>query len=279
MKKKIHPYHDSSYIQDVRSGKRNNIKKMLPDFDTIKDKKNESRIRQKVLSGSNNTEEQQLGIKLSECGKTPCYSPACPVCARQFRRWCFAEFRNLSKKYEDVVMMTVVYYCEKIPDEKLMLFDPLRLKDTLRQQLKRSGFEHPVVGSLELDYHVESRHWIPHFHLMVLGEEPPTEEFRKRHFNSFIHDAQRTSKKDRPIRVDKLNNEAKQISYLYKSYWSRLEAYGPVGERRTKKYRLKKEQLRLSLYFQDTFEFSDFLFLFKSRRYSSRLKPTTVREN
>lgn len=281
MKKKPRRDDTCFYTQDVRSGEENDIKMMFPDFETIKDKKNETRIRQKVLFSSNNTEEQQLGIKLNECGKTPCCSTACPVCAMQYKCWTFGETNHLYEQYPNTFMMTVVNYKWMIPDENLEQFNPFSHMDRFRKQLERCGITFPIVGSLEIDYHTENKMWLPHFHLIIPSKEPEAiKKLRKmlKRQNSKVEG--RTQKSIRPIRVDRLKNRPAQISYIFKSYWKCIDAYISCdGKRRTAKYRLDNKRLRRSLCFQDKFKFSDFLFLYKVRRYGSRLRVTSVREN
>ena len=281
MSKQSRENNASSYICHVRPGKRNDIVEMLPDFETKKKAKKESLLRQKVLSGSKNTEEQQLGTKLSECGKTPCLSPACFVCARQHRRWFFGEANHLSEQYPNVKMMTVINYDSMIPDKKLEQFNPLVHMDRLRKQLERCGITCPIVGSVEIDYHTESKMWLPHFHLMMTGNESNALKKLKKMFKrKTVKVKGRSLKSIRPIRVDKLKDRPKQISYLYKSIWWRVEAYISLdGKRRTYKCRLDNKKLRRSLCIQDKFKFSDFLFLYKVRRYGSKLRVTSVREN
>lgn len=279
MSKKSKTRNKMAYTQDIRSGTKFCIEKLMPKFESKKMARKESRIRQKTLKKSQIRKAAELSIKLAECRDYPCYSPACPVCARQFRRWFYSECRHLFDQYENAYFLTLIFYGRMIDDKELMNVDLSVIKHCLRKQLDRSGFIDPVIGSLEFDYHAESGLWLPHFHLMVLGDDMPIKELRKRFYkgNQFIEG--RMSKKDRPMRLDMLKDKPKQISYLYKSYWGRIEAYHDNnGNRHTRKVRLKPRQLCGSLIYQDKFTFSDFLFLYKLRRNGSGLTVSTVNE-
>ena len=149
--------------------------------------------------------------------------------------------------------------------------DPKIYKQRLYQQLKRAGFNGPVIDYFDIDYHPEIGLWLPHFHFLVLDEDPPVDELKRRFYSKKIFIENRSTDTNRPVVVQEVKDPAQQISYLFKSYWSRVEAYDVRGQRRTKKYRLMPSELRLSLRVMDRVGFSGFLFLYKVRYKGNQL--------
>jgi len=231
----------------------------------------ELKIRVKAFSKSKLKANRQLGKKLASCGKTLCGSAACPRCCHLFRKWSFAEFIHLCRQYQHVKMMTLLMYSEMMPDKKLFTFDFKKLFQRLWKQLQRSGFTCPVLGYIEFDYHADCNLWFPHFHLMILGNDP--EAIKKFRIQCNKHKRQGSTKISRPLHVSNLKDEAEQISYLCKSYSSRIETYiNEDGKTRTRKYRLNPSQLKLSLRVWDRLDFTGRLFLYRARRVGSEIK-------
>lgn len=217
---------------------------------------------------------RRLARKLEQCSKfNPCESAACPMCSHQFRKWSFAEISHLSRQYNDILMMTVLCYSKMVTDRELFTLNFTKLIRTLARRFERSGFTQSVIGYVEFDYHTESCLWLPHFHLIVFGDEPATEEFRARY--AHIEKRRITSAStDRFLHVSPLRHKGRQLSYLCKTFCSRIEAYkDSKGNRRTKKYRLHSSQLRLSLIVLDRLGMSGRLFLFRTRRVGNELRP------
>lgn len=261
-----------------RPGKPYSLKHCLKGLETHEKIRNELNFRALALSGSPTRANRKLGGELEFCGRIPCGSAACPRCFHRFRQWSFAEFRHLSEQFDPVLMMTVLFYSEMMTDKQLFAYDFQKLMNRLWRQLERSGFTCPVVGYLEFDYHAESGLWLPHFHLMVLGDEPEAmKEFRR--FCSKQKRVNGGASVSRPVHVSKLKDAGKQLSYLCKSYCSRIEAYSDQnGKRRTKKYRLKPNQLKLSLRVMDRLEFTGRLFLYGARRVGSEIRVAAVND-
>tara|TARA_R110000782_G_scaffold30891_4_gene76567 strand:- start:3652 stop:4467 length:816 start_codon:yes stop_codon:yes gene_type:complete len=257
---------------------KNDLTKISLKFETVNEVNNRSSLRQKVLSKSSRDDCIQLSDKLYACNYEPCCSAACPRCFRCYRRWFYAEVCHLYEQYDEAYSLTIIYYDECLTSKELYKYDPKTLKDRLRQQLKRSGFKQPVIGCLEIDYHPEINRWLPHFHLLVLGDPIPVIALR-RNFKKNIQVKGRTSKANRPVHVRIIKNKEKQLSYLCKSYWSRVEAYtNKQGKRQTRKVALKSKQLQLSLLVLDRMGYSGLLFLYGVRRRGSKLLKTAVSE-
>lgn len=255
------------------------IRTDLPGFETLEDAKKESRIRQAALTKGGNRE---LAIKLARCRqKRRCKSPACPKCVRHNRRG-FCHAVTAHSKLHDMANQrtaTLICHSEAMADEELESFDPNRLTEKVRKQLTRSGFQNPVIGGLELDYHEDIQLWIPHFHLLVANDIGPLETLRKKYLAKEKRPPSKgthTTPTSRPMMVQKLNNPPKQLSYLCKQRWQLIRPYEDpeTGKRRTRKLRLKRYEFIKSLIVLDSFTFSDLMFLYKVRVSNGELKVT-----
>lgn len=173
--------------------------------------------------------------------------------------------------------MTVLYSDQMMTDKEFYQFDPIKLQNRFRQQLKRSGFNNPVIGQIEFDYHSESERWLPHLHLIAMSDRDPTEVLRKRFFTKMKRENTGASV-ERPIHVVELKDKPEQISYICKSYCMRIDVYDDNGKRRTRKFRLKPSQLRLSLRVYDRIGFSGLSFLYKVRQRGNKLVVNAVSE-
>lgn len=206
------------------------IRADLPNFETIAAVKKESQIRQaSLIKGCNHT----LATKLADCDRITdyrCMSPACPKCVRHNRRGFYHAATVLSKQYNRANQRTVtlIYYSEAMTNEQLEDFDPGRLKERGRKQLTRCGFQNPVTGDLELDYHEDIGLWIPHFHLLVVDDIPALEKLRKRYLAKEKRPASNSTPEgytSRPMLVQDLKHPPEQLSYLCKQRWQLIRPY------------------------------------------------------
>lgn len=246
------------------------IRKDLSGFETIAAVKKESQTRQASLTkGGNHT----LAEKLADCTKDcRCMSPACPRCVRINRRGFYHAAMTLSEQYNRANQRTVtlIYYSEAITSKQLKNFNPKQLKDRLRQQLTRCGFQNPVIGGLELDYHEDIDLWVPHLHLLVVDDINTLETLRNRYLAKEkcpASDSTPEGYTSRPMLVQVLKNPPKQLSYLCKQRWQLIRPYEDPekGKRRTRKLRLKKNEFIQSLIVLNSYTFSDLMFTFKVR--------------
>lgn len=255
------------------------IKKDLPNFETIEDAINESQIRQKALIKGG---YHDLAEKLADCTKDyRCESPACPQCVRHNRRGSYHAAAVLSEQYDlaNQRTVTLICYSEAMTNEELENFDPNRLKEKVRKQLTRCGFENPVIGGLELDYHEDIGLWIPHFHLLVVDDAEPLITLRKKHFKKEkrpTSDNPPTSYISRSMMVQELKHPPEQLSYLCKQRWQSICAYIDIvtGKRKTRKLRLKGYKFILSLAVLDRYTFSDLMLLYRVRIVNNEFRVT-----
>jgi hypothetical protein len=113
---------------------------------------------------------------------------------------------------------------------------------------------------------------MPHFHLLVQRDAKGLDALRAKLLKGRNLGA-RPGVKNRPMMVKKVTNPPEQVSYLYKTMWSRIELFSTERrERNTKKYRLRESQLALSLRKLDQIGFAGLEFLYGVRRHGSHLQ-------
>lgn len=255
------------------------IREDLPNFETIEDATNESQIRQKALIKGG---FRDLAGKLADCAEDyRCESPACPQCVRHNRRGFYHAAAVLSEQYDlaNQRTVTLICYSEAMTNEELESFDPNRLTARLSKQLTRCGFENPVIGGLELDYHEDIDLWIPHFHLLVVDDISPLVTLRKKHFKKEkrpTSDNPPTSYISRSMMVQELKHPPEQLSYLCKQRWQLIRPYEDpeTGKRKTRKLRLKGYKFILSLAVLDRYTFSDLMLLYRVRIVNNEFRVT-----
>lgn len=255
------------------------IRTDLPNFETLEDAKKESQIRQKALIKGG---YHDLAEKLADCAQDyRCESPACPQCVRHNRRGFYHAAAALSKQHDmgNQRTVTLIYYSEAMTNRELKDFDPNRLTERVRKQLTRCGFQNPVIGGLELDYHEDIELWIPHFHLLVTNDIEPLETLREKYLAKEKRPPSKsthTTPTSRPMMVQRLKRPPKQLSYLCKQRWQSICAYiGTVKgkrKRRTDKHRLETYKFILSLIVLDSYTFSDLMILYKVRVVNNEFK-------
>lgn len=238
--------------------------------ETKKDVESELRKRVRYLYRDGRRECSLLAIKLNECSdEEPCCSAACPKCFRDKRIKFIAEKVSLIKFRYNWRIITLIFYSDMFIDEQLMDFDINKLKDRLRKKLRRIGYKGVVVGFFDLDYHSELDRWIPHFHLLANIDIDGIKALRI-YMSRNEKITCRGGVVNRPILIQRLKNRFKQISYLHKFYWSRVEYYiDNKGKRRTKKYRLRDKQHCLSLMKLDQLGFKGLEFIYGTGRHSN----------
>jgi len=265
------------YYEKVLAGKLNEIESRHKKFETFNDAIKEWYIRVSALEKSSLQSHLELAERIEWCGDVFCGSAACPIDVHQYRKWFFAEVSGLTRGNDDLQFLTLLFYDEMMTDKGLSEFEPVKLKNRLRKQLKRAGFKNQVIGMVEFDFHTESGLWLPHFHLIVMDDRAAVEVLRKNYKEQRHPDS--SSKVSRPFHVKDVTNKARAFSYICKLYSKRIETVRDLDTGRTKKsrkFRLKSKQFRLSLCVYDRTDFSGFLFLYGVRRAGSELRINVV---
>ncbi|EPT5084438.1 hypothetical protein ACVUCS_001238 [Salmonella enterica subsp. enterica] len=202
----------------------------LPNFESEVDAENENKIRIKALknyagkSKKRKSEVLSLIVKLDSCSIViPCGSMACAKCQRYRRLKFIDKWYPYFKARHDYNMVTLIHYKDIFKDEELNGWEPDLLSQRLRKLLTRIGFDSPVIGGFDIDYHlhthdVKGSHWMPHFHLLIPNEPEKLKLLRKYMLKSRNLNA-REGRKNRPMRIDKIYNILGALSYCVKGAW------------------------------------------------------------
>jgi hypothetical protein len=142
------------------------------------------------------------------------------------------------------------------------------MTDMLRQQMIRAGLgDVKAIGGIEVDFNDATQTWEPHFHIIVAGSTPA--EFEALRTHGYSGDATI----QRPMRIDKVRNPARQFPYCLKSYCTRKISYqDPRGKQRTRKLRLRNPHHNAALIWLDQQQPTDLVVMRGMRRYGSELR-------
>ncbi|EMA9490370.1 TPA: hypothetical protein U5E00_004317 [Yersinia enterocolitica] len=254
----------------------------IPGFETPEQARKEREFRIASLPRYARSRYKTLCTKLEECHpEYPCGSAACPECFRKHRLEMIGEVINLCKKRKMWRSLTIIFYQDAFSDDQLFQWRPDTLMARLRRWLKECGFSAMVIGGFEMDYHIDVKKWMPHFHLIIPNDKQAIESLRnkmknKRNMNT------RKGVINRPMLVSKLKSPTRQVSYRFKAIWWRVESIqyddfyiqGDKERKRkrwTKKYRLLSKQHADSLVLLDFIGISGLTFMYKVRKYGDHL--------
>lgn len=204
------------------------IMKYIPDFETQDDAEKENKARIIILE-SVYRQSAKIGFiyltsKMAACADNdPCTSMACAKCQRKRRLDFLNKWLPFLLENEGYKMVTLIIYKDMTPNRKLLKMDIDSLRQRLDKTIRRIGFEKPVIGGFDMDYHnythdSKGSHWMPHFHLLVPNEPEKLEKLRSymlRPQNLYA----RKGRKNRPIRIDDIDNVASVLSYCVTGMW------------------------------------------------------------
>ncbi|MEB7861508.1 hypothetical protein NGK12_13155 [Raoultella ornithinolytica] len=251
-------------------------------FETPEQARKEREFRIASLSTYTGARYKALCAKLTGCHpKYPCNSAACPECRRGYRLQITREVLRLCSKTDKWRNVTLIFYQDAFTDAEAPIWSPDALIARLRRWLKECGFRYMVIGGFEMDYHTDTGLWLPHFHLITFNEEEALNKLRNRMKNKRNMSA-RKSVISRPMFDTGIDNPEKQISYLFKTIWWRVESYKEnklvfinnksiKPKRRTIKRRLRPKQHAHSLVMMDKQGIQTLTFMYKVRKYGDHL--------
>ena len=204
---------------------------------------------------------RKLRRKLKSCtAESLCGSAACPHCFRLHRLRKLAELEGLRKKKQTYRVVTLIYYDAMLEQDELSAWDYNRFKDRVYKMIRRAGFVGKIVGGFELDFHIDTQHWMPHLHLLVPNEGLPLQALRKA-MRKDKNMRTRPGIVSRPVLVQELENFDEQVTYCFKGMWQELRSYEDrEGDRRTCKHRLPPALLAQALCKQDEIGFTGLTF-------------------
>lgn len=239
-------YRIKKITKAVRQNRHDN-REQLPEI-----KKNQKTWRGRAL---------RLRRRLMQCTiESPCGSAACPQCFRQHRLRKLAELEGLRKNRKAYRVVTLIYYDAMQERDALPAWNYNRFKERIYKMIKRAGFVGRIVGGFEMDFHDDIQRWMPHLHLLVPNEKKPLQVLRKA-MRKDKNMQTRPGIVSRPMKMQRLRDFDKQVTYCFKGMWQELRSYKDgVGDRRTCKHRLPPALLAHALCKQDESGFTGLTF-------------------
>lgn len=174
--------------------------------------------------------------KLEKCFATkrrspePCLSPACSMCGRAFRQWLFNQayaLRREQKKqtgHRGVVVTLIAADLIAAPG-KLTDIDLKAAKAMWWRGIQKLGWAYPVIGGIDVSYNEKvssagAGHYQVHFAFTVLGHSSKKDDREKlKEQIKSVFPLEPTAR--RPVHVKPLGGPIEQLSYLYKTEFSR----------------------------------------------------------
>ncbi|WP_286871045.1 hypothetical protein [Pantoea sp. UBA5035] len=205
------------------------IRKFMPDFETVNDALNENIKRSVMLRefGMRKANEAciDLANKLESCSlEEPCGSMACSLCQRNRKLRFMQKWGPYVKTHqEDYVAVTLIFYADKHPASELSDWEYSKFKQRVLKVMQRIGFKSPIIGGFEMDYHnythdKKQSHWLPHLHLLM-PNEPEKLEMLRQYMLRKKNLLAREGKRNRPMRIDRIKNVERQMSYCITGIW------------------------------------------------------------
>jgi hypothetical protein len=191
---------------------------------------------------------------------SPCGEVNCAICGRLFRRWFTGQALRHQRALE-LQLLTVAL--ELVPSKKLTICDLLVVKRRAAQRLRRAAPSAEfVLGGIEAEYRQGDDAFLLHAHLLV--SPLPRDELNA------LRSAFANIDVARPIKVQKLKDAARQISYLIK-FTTFHRPGSQKGSRRPRAIPLPDPALKQLTLWRARYAFLDFVFMMHLRRKNGDL--------
>lgn len=232
-----------------------------------------------------------LITKLESCSATkrrspePCFSPACSMCGRAFRQWLFNQAYALwseQKKrtgHRGVVVTLIALDLIAAPG-MLTDIDLKAAKAMWWKRIQKLGLEYPVIGGIDVSFNerassAEAGHYQVHFAFAILGHSSKKDDREKlKEQIKSVFELEPTAR--RPVHVKPLGGPIEQLSYLYKTEFSRrVSIIDRRGKPNTLDYPLKGTQAAQIAVWLDSSTMLDRLLLHGLRRRGAEIVVTT----
>ena len=245
----------------------------LEQFETF-DKAKEARDKliRRLRKGGH--EHQKLAKKLSRCKKgRRCWSGACPVCMRRFRRWFASQALSIIKEQDAPLLVTFVPSKVDLKRGQLLTLDVRKMIENLRKRLAHTDVANVIVlGAVDISFNVSDNnhddgYWQPHFHVVATGVS--------KHTLKTVLDPiyNREDNTPRPLKIKHVReNLPRTILYTFKPGFSRRSRFKKLeGGPGTKTLPLKPPEVREAALFADSISITDRQFLRNIRRHGQQL--------
>jgi hypothetical protein len=193
-----------------------------------------------------------------------CFHPGCALCSRDYRISNTSELIGLAHRFRGQHWVATLFL-DEIARGHLASVDVKRAHAALRKRLDRSGFRGSVLaGGTEAAWIAQDACWILHVHLLAIGVRP----FAWRELRTTLS----KSRVGIPLKVERLRDEAEQLSYLTKFF----TYHRPLARRGAKPgpaLPLPPRRLVELMDWWSQRSMQDFSFLYGARRRGGRIYP------
>lgn len=238
-------YRSSSYdLSDLRPPEYNwkgaNVGFETPDEC---DRRNASHVR--ILSKGGGW-SQNLSEIIRACSqRSPCGSPACKRCMREWRRAVTGQALPIARKLERKglvpVLVTLVFTDPELRRPTLPRVSLSSVKQRLRMAIRRAGLGGvPMIGGVEVDWNEGDEVWDLHVHLVAFVHSTAA-------LDSLRPSFKKANGVTRPMQVDVIEDLDKAIPYCWKFAPMRKLRYERDGKTHSRKVGLRDRQLRSAL--------------------------------
>jgi hypothetical protein len=205
----------------------------------------------------------EIAAALEACDdNTPCGLVVCAVDARHFRLPLIRGLLKIAKSRPGQHEIATIFL-ETFPAGKLAEADVKRAHDRFRRRLERNDFAgSKLIGGTEVNWDAATRSWVLHVHLLAIGV-PPSAWVRLRR-------ALRDTGTSFPVKVQRLRNPGRQISYLTK-FHTYFRPNSRSGGVRSRAVPLPPDRLAELAEWWSAYTFDDFIFLVGAKRRGGRI--------
>jgi hypothetical protein len=207
----------------------------------------------------------EIAVALEACDPAaPCCLVICAICSRRYRFRLIRRLLAIAKSYPGQHEEATIYLAT-YPAGTLTAAGVNRERDRLRKRLERNGFGDSIlIGGIEVNWDSATRSWILHVHVLAIGVAPAAWKRLKK--------ALRDAGPKFPVKVQRLRNPERQISYMIK-YHTYFRPRSRTGEVRSPAVPLPPERLSELANWCSGYTFEDFTFLFGARRRGGQIVP------
>jgi hypothetical protein len=229
-------------------------------FETLEDVHKYSIASEQQLDISTRREDQRLADDLSECRTSDrnCGLPSCPICARLFRIWFIGELLRIVEKVGAAQVHIETVLLAQAPHDQIGTLDVKGSDALLRKRLSRNGLaDAAVIGGYENIYRAQSKSWILHLNLVIIGGKV---EAIRAFENTFSK-----SQLQKPTMLQTLEDFKRQLSYILK-FVTYHRPFAQIGSTKSTPVPLNPREHCAMVSWMAKWKFQDFMFLFNARR-------------
>ena len=229
-------------------------------FETSQDAHKYSKDSEEKLGLSDCREDRRLADDLSECRTSDrtCGLPSCPICARLFRIWFVGELLRIIENVGADQAHIETILLAQAPNDQIDSLDVKAYDALLRKRLSRNGLgEAAIIGGYENIYRAQSKTWILHLNLIIIGGRV---EAIRAFENTFSK-----SQIQKPTMLQTLEDLKRQLSYILK-FITYHRPFAQLGSTKSTPVPLNPREHWALVSWMARWKFQDFIFLFNARR-------------